>query len=324
MKNPLRVAIVGCGRMGKIRADACTTLGARISLAVDPDMSRAQELAHGLPNVRTEPDPKRIDWNEIDAVFLCDPPGARVPVTLAAIRHAVPFFVEKPIATSVADALAIQQSLAASPVITAVGYMNRYRDSIISAKEEIAAGRAIGLSARWINSVYKVPWWRESNVSGGEINEQATHFVDLARYMMGEVRSVYCVEQRDAIKPDWVVSASIALQFENGTVGSFLYSCGARYKAIQFAVQMEDKELSWNEWDLLPAGAAIPADHDRNAIFQKETNAFLSAICNGTDTIQSNFHDAVKTQRVIESIRRSAVSGKREPVSHGLEQDFDK
>lgn len=315
MRQPLRIAIVGCGRMGKIRANACIKLGAEVVIAVDPDQARAEELAHGSPQARTATDPNRLDWGDIDAVFLCDPPSARTPVIMSAIQHAVPFFAEKPISTNAADAIEIERSLAKSPVITAVGYMNRYRSSIVSAREAVAAGQAIGFNAQWINSTYQVPWWKQAEFSGGPINEQATHFVDLARYLMGEVRSVFCLEQRDVVQPDSIISASIALEFYNGTVGTLLYSCGASYKSIRLNVQMKDKEFSWNGWDLVPEGASNPYEQDKNLIFLRETEAFLSAASTGESGIKSDYPDALKTQLVVDAIIKSSMSRKVEIVS---------
>jgi|TARA_B100000809_G_C15113670_1_gene521579 predicted dehydrogenase len=34
-------------------------------------------------------------------------------------------------------------------------------------------------------------WWREKAKSGGQVHEQATHGIDLARYLFGEAKTVY-------------------------------------------------------------------------------------------------------------------------------------
>src|SRR6266542_3034427 len=93
----LRIAIVGCGRMGLHHARSSTQLGHRITVACDVDLARAVALAANHPGCQSVADAARIRWSEIDAVFVCTPPFARGPVELLAVEAGVPIFLEKPI-----------------------------------------------------------------------------------------------------------------------------------------------------------------------------------------------------------------------------------
>src|SRR5207302_6697173 len=123
----LRVAVVGCGRMGTERASRASSLGSAVVACVDADVERARALAAtcGCPVIAT--DPKELDWSGIDAVFVCTPPSARNAAVLRAIEARAAVMVEKPIGLSAEDGSIVAEAAGRAGVINAVGYMNRYR-----------------------------------------------------------------------------------------------------------------------------------------------------------------------------------------------------
>ena len=64
--NTLSFLVVGCGRMGKIRAAALQALGARIAYALDSDPARAQALAEYDADLQPLTDLGAVDWARID------------------------------------------------------------------------------------------------------------------------------------------------------------------------------------------------------------------------------------------------------------------
>src|SRR3954462_1432954 len=133
--DSLRIAIVGCGRMGLQHARSAAALGHRIVVACDVDGARASALAAAYPGCAGLTDTGAIRWEEIDAGFVCTPPFARGPVELFAARAGVPLFLEKPIGLSAAQLLSAANAFRESGAITSVGYMNRYRPSVRKAKK---------------------------------------------------------------------------------------------------------------------------------------------------------------------------------------------
>ena len=94
-----RVVIVGCGRMGAVRAAAAEQVGARVTALVDAVPETAESLARLHPGSRVIPGTAAIDWDEFDAAFVCTPPGAR-GAELDAVRAGVPVLLEKPLGLS--------------------------------------------------------------------------------------------------------------------------------------------------------------------------------------------------------------------------------
>jgi len=142
MNHP-RIAIIGCGRMGREHARAAALLGARVALLYDVDIARSQRLADDYPNSTVLNDWQEIDWQAIDAVFVCTPPFCRGPVEQRAAQAGVPIFMEKPVGISAEQCLQLNEVLQTAPVITSVGYMNRYRSSVLQARKFIAESEPI-------------------------------------------------------------------------------------------------------------------------------------------------------------------------------------
>lgn len=250
-----------------------------------------------------------LPWRSLDAVFICTPPHDRGIVEMAAIEHGVAVFVEKPIALRAADAWPLLAQLAERPIVNAVGYMNRYRRSVAELRSALELEQPISFQARWINGIYRVPWWSNAAQSGGSLNEQATHFFDLVRFLLGEVSDVSVASEPHPAYSGLVGTAAITFTMRSGVVGSLNYSCRASYKAIAFSVATQSQEFELRGWDLLPTEPPTPPD--RNAIFREETARFLTAVAGGANEILSTLEDAVRTQAVADAIDQAARTGQR-------------
>ncbi len=314
-----RIAIIGAGRMGRARAEASARLGATLVAVCDVSLQAAEALA-GPSGAACVQNVEALDWSRLDVAFVCTPPSERGPAELLAIEHGVPFMVEKPIALSARQLKPVMSALATRPVVNAVGYMNRYRASIQAIKESLVGQPVLGCAAHWISSRYEVPWWFRPEESGGPINEQATHFVDLARYLVGDITHVQALAHVAGANPGLIESASIGLQFEGGQLGSLLYSSQADAHMINFEVFTKDRGLRLEGWDLqwldghILDPEAASAD-DRDTIFEKETATFFKAVdTDRRDLVLSDLRDAWASQRVVDAIREALRVGERVEV----------
>jgi len=304
----LRVAIVGAGRMGRERARASATLGATVSIVCDAARERAAALAanHGAAAISRL---SESDFRSVDAVFICTPPSIRKQAILPAIADGKPVFVEKPLALNMEQAMYLIEALQQRPVINAVGYMNRYRNSVAAARREVQFSAPIGIVFHWFARRYSVPWWLHREESGGPVNEQCTHYIDLCRYLIGEVAEVQALGRYLPDVPAAEGSIAIGLRFKNGLIGSGFYSCEASQKQMGLELFFPNRSVQLSGWNLrldeLP-----PED-----VFVKETAAFFRAVeTSDPSPILSDFASATSTQAVIDAICRATSSGSREPV----------
>lgn len=318
MNRTLEVAVVGAGRMGQARVQAAKDFGAHVRYICDTDLERAERASAELVGCHAVLSHQEFDWKSLDAVLICTPPSERGAVELAAIEHRVPFLMEKPAGLSADAVSAIECALQKSPVLTAVGYMNRYRKSVQILRERVAGATILGMSADWLVGMYGVPWWSSKTGSGGPLNEQATHLVDLARYLVGEVASVQALAVPLPNHPDLIGTATINLQFRSGQMCSMLYSCQATEKMIRLHVYLEDADVVLSGWDFRLAGddSTQVAYADRNQIFSTETQAFLTSTQTGDAThILCDFKDALATQRVVDAIHKAVETGATEYIT---------
>lgn len=299
-----RVAVVGCGRMGRERAAAAVEAGARVAYVRDTQSERSAELAR-LMGATALPAEAPLPWEELDAVFLCTPPGQRDGILAACIDADVAVFVEKPISIAAADVARLLPRVASRGSVVAVGYMNRHRKSVRQTRQWLDGRQLLGASCHWVGKPYRVPWWSRDEDSGGPINEQATHLVDLARLFGGDV-----VEVQALGRP---TSTSMSLHYASGTTCSLLYSCEATKKAIDFQLFTSSESVRLTGWDF-----RLDDDHrpvDKSAIFVAETSSFLASVREGRLLEPScSLAEAVATQRVVDAVRRALASGRTEQV----------
>jgi predicted dehydrogenase len=134
---------------------------------------------------------KMLDSEEIDAIVICTPPFAHGDIEEAAAERGVHFFVEKPVAISMQMAGRVLDAVREHGIITQVGYMFRKSEPIIKA-QQLLSERAVAM----VQAHYYMPglpnkgWWTKMEMGGGQLVEQATHMLDLGRFLAGDVKSV--------------------------------------------------------------------------------------------------------------------------------------
>jgi predicted dehydrogenase len=302
----IRVGIVGCGRMGRERAKHIASFdGATLTVCADVDAARARELAGSVPGARAVAGTEPLPWNEIDALFVCTPPAEHCGTVERAAAIGLAVFVEKPLGAGSGDALRVAEALRRSPAVHAVGYMNRYRDGVRHARTLLERAPLVCISARWAGTRYAAAWWSQSERSGGPFNEQATHVVDLLRYLGGPIDDVR------AIGSSTETRVAAAIRFEGGALATLLYSCEALEKSIGLDVVTECGHVRLEGWDFRIVENTIGGETSARANdpFETETHAFLEAVRTGDPSpIRSVADDAIETQRAVDAIRASANS----------------
>jgi myo-inositol 2-dehydrogenase / D-chiro-inositol 1-dehydrogenase len=155
--------------------------------------------------------------------------------------------------------------------------------------------------------------------SGGQLVEQATHTIDMMRYLVGEVTEVYCASTNQVLKeidcPDF---NAVTLRFENGAVGSLSTSWASDIGWSNTNTVDIFYENSWLHWT---------AENLTNTTKeQTETESpggpgldevFIEAVRTGdASRIRSPYSDAVQSLVVSLAMNESAREGR--PVSCAL------
>lgn len=211
MAQELKVAFIGAGDVnfggGEGPWDHASRLekigGMRLIAVADPNTSRAHAQLAKRSGAMYADTKVYGEYREMlheakpDAVWIGVPPNvhgtaqAGNDMEIACAEAGVHMLVEKPLSSERPELVRpVAGKVAASSVITSVGYMFRYARAIDAMKAIIdeTPGGVKALIARYdcaYSEIRKAEWW-DVRTSGGPIVEQATHFVDLARYLAGE------------------------------------------------------------------------------------------------------------------------------------------
>lgn len=188
----MRVAIIGCGRVGHRRATALP--GCQLVACADTVTERAEALARTVPGVTAAGDWRAVlQRPDVDTVIVATTHNALAEITLAAINAGKHVLVEKPAARRASE---LDQVLAAArehDVRVRVGFNHRYHRAFRKAREIVESGALGGLlyvRGRYGHGGrpgYEKEWRAKPELSGGgEMIDQGMHLIDLARWFLGD------------------------------------------------------------------------------------------------------------------------------------------
>jgi predicted dehydrogenase len=195
MSAPLEIAIVGCGLIGRKRAQALA--GARLMIACDLDIQRAENLAALAPGSRAVPDFAEVLRSPVQMVVVATANQALVPLALEAIRAGKHVLIEKPGAISAAELETLVQEAEARRVQVRIGYNHRFHPALRKAREIIdggGVGELMFLRGRYGHGGrvgYDKEWRADPKLSGGgELIDQGVHLIDLAQWFLGDFTDI--------------------------------------------------------------------------------------------------------------------------------------
>jgi myo-inositol 2-dehydrogenase / D-chiro-inositol 1-dehydrogenase len=222
----LRAGLVGAGAVGERHARTLAGFPDVEVVAVhDQDAVAAHALAAELGAAPVD----RLDTllaGGLDAVWLCVPPFAHGELESAVLEAGLPFFVEKPLAADLPVARGVARAVTAAGLPTATGYHWRHLDTVERMRTTLSGRDVRAVDARWWGTTPPPAWWRRQELSGGQLVEQATHVIDLARWLAGPVAEVVGAAAPSTTEGRDVPDATAAvLRFESGAVGTVSTSC---------------------------------------------------------------------------------------------------
>ncbi|HVS32433.1 MAG TPA: Gfo/Idh/MocA family oxidoreductase [Thermoanaerobaculia bacterium] len=189
------VAVVGCGLIGKKRADALS--GARLVACADIDAERARGLASRSSAVH------HTDWREVvrrddvDVVVVATTNSLLAEISAGALEAGKHVLVEKPAARNVAELDMVIAAEKRSGKLVRVGFNHRYHPALLKAAalhREGALGEMMFVRGRYGHGGrvgYEKEWRADPRLAGGgELIDQGVHLIDLARLFLGDFTRV--------------------------------------------------------------------------------------------------------------------------------------
>ncbi|MGW5366395.1 Gfo/Idh/MocA family protein [Actinopolymorpha pittospori] len=268
----------------------------------------------------------------LDAVYICLPPFAHGDPEQAVIESGLPMLVEKPVSLSLAMSADILRMVRSKDLLVATGYQTRYAGYVERARKLIA-GRTIGMAlVTRFGATPSNNWYHRQDKSGGQVIEMATHQVDLLRYLVGEVESVYaaaCTRINDKVQPDYDIFDvnCMTMTFRNGSVANFATNFISHHggpmsgPALHIFCDGLTASLGSGLRAISADGTEEIVDSDGSPM-ALEDQAFVRAVAeNRRELVKSDYENGVRTLAVTIANDRSARTGRPVRVSELLAEE---
>lgn len=338
--SSLRLAVLGCGQIGlAAHLPALESLNATVVGLADADATRLQRASQRFPGATCRGDASALLHEvPLDAVVIGLPPSLHAPLALQAFQRGAHVYVEKPVATTLAESFEVLHAWRAAGTIGRMGFNFRFHPQVQALRTRVLAGE-IGtpLLMRCTFSIlpHELPLWKRTRgTGGGVLLDLASHHLDLVPYLLNDgVTQVSAIVRSLNSEGD---NASLQLTCASGATAQLFVSLGS-VEEHRIEVLGTRGKLSMDRTELRTA-AHVPATQrgaraqrlrrtleqldprlilrspGREPSFRDALAEFLSAARGmGVDRragIQAaDIRDGVRAQTLMDAAERSAVSG---------------
>lgn len=321
----LRVGFIGTGGIAQVHLQSVKNFdGAEVTAVCDVQADRAKAASEqygGRPYTHYK---EMLQTEKLDVLFVCVPPAFHGTIEEDACALGIHLFVEKPLGLSMTEVRRKAEAIQQAGLITASGYCLRYQKPTEIARQWLGDEPIGMIVGQYLTSMPGAPWWRVRAQSGGQLVEQSTHTLDLARYFGGDVTSVTAIYSDRNMKGDvenfdiWD-SGVVTLQFASGIVGAITNTCllppGNHASTLSLHTRrLGTIEIEGGQAKHLQAGRTVTERAGGN-MYQVQDHTFLAAVASGDRSqIRSDYFDAMKTLAVTLAANESALQGGR-PVN---------
>ncbi len=277
----VNVALIGYSFMGRAHSNAYR----QVTPFFSPRLTPRMKVLCGRNKAGVRKAAARLGWEEtatdwravvaredIDLVDVSTPGDSHAEIAIAAARAGKAVFCEKPLANTLAEAKAMLAAVKKAGVAHMICHNYRRAPAVQLARQLVAGGRlgrihhyrATYLQDWIVDPKFPLVWRLQKNLAGsGALGDLASHAVDLARFLVGEITEVAgaletFVKRRPLVDNPrkkgavTVDDAAIALvRFANGALGSVEAS------------RMAPGRRNWNRFEINGSDGSLAFDLER-------------------------------------------------------------
>ena len=343
-QSAVRFCLIGAGRAGYIHAVnlASRLKSAELVAVCDANEEAALRTASELNVGQTYADYREaVARPDIDAVVIVTPTFLHSAIAIAAAENGKHVFLEKPMAITVDECRAINAAAAKAGVALQIGFMRRFDQGFLRAKEIIdsgdlgrvmiikSTGRGPGLPPPWIYDIAK---------SNGILAEVNSHDFDAIRWMVGsDIARVYaeaanfkCADAQEEW-PQFYDNAVVNLRFRDGAIGVVDGTCPAHYgydarveilgeKGMLRVGHVDDGGVSHVTLEGNVVSSAVKSWRTLfKDAYLAEMEHFIECVRTSA-TPRVNGHDGLKAVEAVVASNQSLISGLPVSIDGGMAQ----
>jgi len=189
----IKVALVGAGYIANYHARGLQSIpGVEIAAVVAGSLQAAQDFAakYNIAGAFDSIDPV-VERSDIDAVVIATPNKFHAPYAIEFLKNGKDVFVEKPMAMSYEEGLAVKETAEANGRVVMVGHNWRFDTDVNYIKGIVDAGqlgrivktKGYGIHENW----GPAGWFSNKGLAGGgALADMGVHAIDTARYVIGD------------------------------------------------------------------------------------------------------------------------------------------
>lgn len=239
------LVVIGTGTMGQEHMRVAALLGRARVLGIYDQQSHSMDAAEAAYRAISDDVLRRYadlqsacNDPDADALLICTPNVTHLEVLKAALASGKPIFLEKPMATTLADAVALMDAAKSHSAFVQIGLQYRYKAQYQEAFHEVKARGSLGQIYTISMSEYRPPfldkvgqWNKFNRNTGGTLVEKCCHYFDLINLLAdSQAVRVYATGGRAVnfldFKKDGVASdiddhAFVCIDYANGIKASF-------------------------------------------------------------------------------------------------------
>lgn len=248
MKKILNLAIIGCGRVAfhhveMLKGVEGIKLVASCDLIEEKAKSHAEKAgSRAYTNYR-----EMLNKEDIDIVVVATPTGAHYQHVKDILNHKpVHIILEKPMVLRIAQGLELKALADKKGVKIFPVYQNRFNKAVQRVKSALVSGELgdvvlATVRVRWCRPqrYYDLAPWRGTfSMDGGAHVNQGIHYVDILRYLAGEIEEVHSLFAQLGAKLEAEDTGVSIVKFKNGALGQIEITMAARPDDFEASVSV--------------------------------------------------------------------------------------
>jgi predicted dehydrogenase len=330
----IRVGFLGAGFIANVHASLLRSC-AVVEWAGVYDTDRPRAEAFAAKTGASVSDDEDGVLAGCDAVFICTWTSEHPRLVEMAAARGLAIFCEKPLATDLAGALAMADTVRDAGVVNQVGLVLRFSPAFCWLRQLIAepsSGRVMSVMFRDdqyipLQGMYNSTWRGDvSRAGGGTLLEHSIHDVDIIESLVGPVDRVSGLSAEFHGISGIEDAVNLSLSFANGAVGSLLsvwHDILERESSRHVEVMCENLWCAIDTDDWWGPVRWTRANRDSGTLEGRELGeqvwgaglapvnpdeGFLDAVTAGA-TIGPDFESALRAHVVVDAAYRSAAQG---------------
>lgn len=217
MRGPVRVAIVGFGRFGRLHALAAEQAAAQIAAIVDPRPNALTAAGEVYPHAGLfESVGEMLSAGPVDAAVVASSEMTHFLISMELVEAGIPVLVEKPVAADSEEARRLLAAAQANGTYLQAGFILRYEPRHLMIREAITEGRLGEVQLLRAKRDVSRGWFHAYGHSVNPILETCVHDVDLALWLFDAAPTFVQAWGTNALGYESPENVTVLIEFDSG------------------------------------------------------------------------------------------------------------